>query len=58
MKTKWSINPLFFEAIDKQTGEVYKDGFEIGFIAGGAIGIINEETTERKILELRLITEE
>ena len=56
MKTKWSINPLFFEAIDKQTGKIYKNGFEIGFIAGGAIGIINKETTERKILELRLIT--
>ncbi|MBA7535886.1 hypothetical protein ES705_28145 [subsurface metagenome] len=55
MKDKWSVTPLMIEEFDTQTGEVHQGDFHIGFLCGGIVGILNEGTTSRHFIEIRLV---
>jgi len=55
MKDKWSVTPLMIEGFDTRTGEVHQGGFHIGFLDGGLVGILNDGTTKRHFIEIRLV---
>ncbi len=55
MKDKWTVKPLMIQGIDTRTGKIYDDGFHVGFSGRGLVGILNEGTTKRHIIELKVI---